>query len=623
MRPLSWSGLLSLLVVSTAAQAQGAPEPEAAGEVGLSDGSQPPSSPPRRVPIQSHAEGWVWHEVLSTRAGMMDLAQDPQRPTTLLAVDLSGGVWRSDDGGRSWTATLDAAAQEVQNLDQEDLLLEAEATAQDFLDDQEVEEEGDFDDESELVDEFSVSADLVDLMVMREGVSPQGPSQRLGGVLWFHPERGGLALLSRADGLWRSNDSGMTWRKQSELSTATSFTLTPSGLLLAGTSDGVVYSRDLGGSWRPATGIPTGTRVRDLAVSAGLVLAATDEGLYLSGDGSAWAPASGFGEVRADLRALASDPRMEGGIWIATDNEVLRSDDVGQSLFALSGTPLPDTENLVLAGGGQLLAATSDGVWESVDGGVVWRPVSFGLPGPLTKDILAVADGLVVASADGIFLLKPEQQSQAHVAPELEGLPLNTVVGIAVTRPGLDPYSYGIRPGASWSQRLIPNLVVKGNLTDQSALAADFTTPTTGSNSAALQERWYVTAELRWEGFRSDYQSSGSGVADGGDAFYVVQGSVLSTTDPNAIPVAAANVQTAGLKYQQNLTRQVVDLYNARMKLVSERADLPPDDLRTQTLHELKILETTALLDAYTDGAYSAALQPAGPSQEGPTGETP
>ena len=55
----------------------------------------------------------------------------------------------------------------------------------------------------------------------------------------------------------------------------------------------------------------------------------------------------------------------------------------------------------------------------------------------------------------------------------------------------------------------------------------------------------------------------------------------------------------------------------SRSTMLAEQGSLPADDLRAQTLHQLKIQETTALLDAYTDGKFSTSASAAS------EGETP
>ncbi len=558
---------------------------------------------------QDHSEGWVWRRTLQTQNAFVDLAQDPQDPKLLLAVDLRGAAWQSVDGGQSWRQTLDSAGPLIESLDDEALLLEAEATAQDFFEDEVVDGE-----ENDDQERFAVDANDVDLLVQRGQGAVGDPQMRIGGSLWFHPERGGVVLLSRSDGLWRSMDSGARWRKLSEASTLTSMLLAPDGSILAGSSDGVKLSRDAGANWRDASGMG-GVRVRDVAQSGGAFFAATDQGLFFSMDGMAWAPAGKMGQVEADLRALQADPSMTGGLWIATDSEVLRSDDGGQSVFALSGTPLPGTSNLSQGPSGRnLIAATRDGIWESLDGGVRWQPVSYGLPEPITSDVLVVEEYLVAATPEGLWRMEPEEEVQAVFRTgNTPGLSLDDTLYLTLNRPGMRANT--LRPIASLAPRLVPDLIIQGRAQQDFRRGSEYeATLTTGDSTL----RWFVGAQLTWNGSNPSY-SSVDGATDvySGDTYYVLDGEVMSTQDATALPVAAANAQSKSVRYQRNVAGQVTDLYLSRSTMLAEQNSIPGDDLRAQTLHELKIQETTALLDAYTDGKFSTSASAAS------DGETP
>lgn len=558
---------------------------------------------------QDHSQGWVWRRSLQTQDAFVDLAQDPQDAELLLAVDLRGGAWQSLDGGLAWSQTLVPATAEVQVLDDEDLLLQAEATALDFFDG----EEFTYGEDDEDLERFAADGNDVDLLVQRGQAATSEPTLRLGGALWFHPERGGVVLLSRSDGLWRSMDSGANWRKLSQASTLTSMLLMPDGSILAGSGDGVKVSRDAGANWRDTSGM-SGARVRDVAQAGGAVFAATDQGLYFSLDGLVWAPARKMGQVEADLRALQADPRMVGGLWIATDSEVLRTDDGGQSVFALSGTPLAGTANLSLGDGSLLVAATRDGIWESLDGGVRWQPASYGLPEPITSDVVSVGEHLVTATPQGIWRMAPAEEEQAVFrSGNTPGLSLDDALYLALNRSGMRADT--LRPVASLAPKLIPDLVLRGVLQQDFRRSSDYIDTSTVGDATT---RWYVQAQLTWNGASPAYSSVDGNVSDfTGDTYYVLDGEIMSTQDATALPVAAANAQSKSVRYQRSVSGQVTDLYLSRSTMLAEQGSLPADDLRAQTLHQLKIQETTALLDAYTDGKFSTSASAAS------EGETP
>jgi hypothetical protein len=357
-----------------------------------------------------------------------------------------------------------------------------------------------------------------------------------------------------------------------------------------------------------------GARVRDVAQTGGAVFAATDQGLYFSVDGLAWAPAGKMGQVEADLRALEADPRMPGGLWIATDSEVLRTDDGGQSVFALSGTPLAGTANLSRGDGSLLVAATRDGIWESLDGGVRWQPASYGLPNPITSDVVSVGEYLVSATPQGIWRMAPMEEEQAVFrSGNTPGLSLDDSLYLALNRSGMRADT--LRPVASLAPKLIPALILKGVLQQDFRRSSDYIDTSTAGDATT---RWYVQAQLTWNGSSPAYSSVDGNVSDfTGDTYYVLDGEIMSTQDSTALPVAAANAQSKSVRYQRNVSGQVTDLYLSRSTMLAEQDSLPADDLRAQTLHQLKIQETTALLDAYTDGKFSTSASAAS------EGETP
>jgi photosystem II stability/assembly factor-like uncharacterized protein len=132
--------------------------------------------------------------------------------------------------------------------------------------------------------------------------------------------------------------------------------------------------------------MPAGSHVTALLpVSSGLLLAATDEGLFRSGDGGmAWTRSgTGCAETRcpdAHIEALRSSGKRI--VSALTPNGALASGD-GAVSWKKCGDPAPAASWYGLdfdsAANGTALAATSAGLFRSTDGCVSWTPVHAGL----------------------------------------------------------------------------------------------------------------------------------------------------------------------------------------------------------------------------------------------------
>ncbi len=92
----------------------------------------------------------------------------------------------------------------------------------------------------------------------------------------------------------------------------------------------------------------------------------------------------------------------------AGDNRPQRmvmSDD-GGATWALRGTPKDDTSEIAAVGAGEALVAVGlRGLWRSADGGATWRASSRGISGFIIGDLAVAADGTVFASTrdEGVY----------------------------------------------------------------------------------------------------------------------------------------------------------------------------------------------------------------------------
>ena len=188
-------------------------------------------------------------------------------------------------------------------LDEEEILLDAEGFIDEFEDmtidfepafgeedadevegdDAEPEAPADLDEVEDMPD------DLTELYQLDEQGDGTDAGPRPGGVVWMSTLVADLALVSRADGLWRSTDGGESWTPTDALGEVHAFSDAPRGLIIAGTPYGRRFSKDEGRTWHSNLDPISRIETFDFAVDGEKIYAGTAEGLFLSKDGLSWA----------------------------------------------------------------------------------------------------------------------------------------------------------------------------------------------------------------------------------------------------------------------------------------------------------------------------------------------
>ena len=153
-------------------------------------------------------------------------------------------------------------------------------------------------------------------------------------ALAFGPQ--GFVYAGTTDGVWMSADGGVTWLspgRRGEPRPALSLLVHPAGapILLAGSGAGLLYSGDGGRTWAPTgSGLHAAVYCLLDADRHGTLLAGTDAGLYISRDNGAFWQLVAL-PAGISVKALAAGARHA------------------------------------------VFAATSLGVYQSLDGGATWR----------------------------------------------------------------------------------------------------------------------------------------------------------------------------------------------------------------------------------------------------------
>jgi hypothetical protein len=219
-------------------------------------------------------------------------------------------------------------------------------------------------------------------------------------ALAVDPSNSQLLIAGNSEGsLLRSTDGGATWTSvHTGKAALTTIVFSPfsSGLVLAGTrGSGGLLSRDRGATWSAAVGLE-GRQVRVFGFSLTVVVAGTDEGVFISQDGSSWQQ-SGLSNRSIDALAVTaihvpvgiiagSDGPLSAGtvpMFQSTDGGVTWSTLApavsGTYVVKLAAGPLPPVGNTR-----PLIAGTNAGLFASTDSGDSFVALSGGSVLPST-----------------------------------------------------------------------------------------------------------------------------------------------------------------------------------------------------------------------------------------------
>jgi hypothetical protein len=205
-----------------------------------------------------------------------------------------------------------------------------------------------------------------------------------------------LYALGEATALYRSTDAAQTWEKVYGPRSVTALAVDTSGVIYIGTNDVhttvplLAKSSDHGTTWSDADGdlrlvAILGTTVDALAVEGATVVAAMHSRIYRSLDGGAhWTKVSDLqeaGEIRPV--ATATPGTLLAGVTTSSSlaGGILRSGDSGATWTPSSNGIHQTQARLVLATGSTLFAAVATGpidlgLQRTTDGGRTWQRLS-------------------------------------------------------------------------------------------------------------------------------------------------------------------------------------------------------------------------------------------------------
>ncbi len=425
----------------------------------------------------------------------------------------------------------------------------------------------------------------------------------------------------------------------------------PGGRVFAATGAGLYIGVVDGAEARfDHVAIGTGDDVEVLAVAAhpaapGLLFAGTRNGLWSSDDaGAHWAQLGDL-PLRTDVVGLAPHPQSPNVMLVATSNGVYRSTDRG-STFVPVLQPNATTARDVRAVAFDLVdpriafAGTQEGVFRSLDGGFAWeRLETVGLITRQVSDLASAEWGLAVATVNGVFFSPDAGASFRELFAGLEERDVRRVAA------GSEPLSlWGATGRGTFAYRApLERARRQAALAEIRALIAR--EPTIPEVSRAVLETGFVAdryaeirrrAELasfvprltvRYGGLNpwGDYRLARTLFLDPlpnqpplppvlydtsreANALQVlfVWGGSRWVFDPAELDTMATFRRVEGLR--SKLLRRVVSVYDARRRLQVSLLLSPPDDLRSLAFKQIQVEELTGVLDALSNGFFSAAL---------------
>lgn len=306
-------------------------------------------------------DGSAWQDRSAQLASTLDLYSVdvlPGSPDTVMAVDESGGIYRSTDAGVTWTHRTSGSTSRAFGI---------HATTSTRV--------------------FTSGGERSLARSGDGGLSftawgPMG-SEALTDVAASPVD--GRRLVAVGDGAWRTSDAGATWTRASVGSAVLD------AVSLASDGDGwavgaggtILRTEDLGATWT-AQSVPSGA-TEDLTSVAALddyrVVAVGHGGRILRSRnaGHTWDVASS-----GTTHQLAGvDGVGDTVIAVGARGTVLRSGDAGATWTAITGAALPDPLlNLVdvdmVSEAEGYVAVSWDDVWRTTDGGLTWTQVAGG-----------------------------------------------------------------------------------------------------------------------------------------------------------------------------------------------------------------------------------------------------
>ena len=357
----------------------------------------------------------VWTSIGPKGGPIRALTVDSQNPGTVYAGTSGGGVFKSTDGGRNWTAAnsgLTALDVRILAIDPQDTTTLYAGTHNSSS--------GVFRSTDGGASWSAASSGLPEFPgVLALAIDPQNPSTLYAGTQF--------------NGVFKSTDWGASGTAVNfglptdpytqRLIGVTAVVIDPqnsSTVFACVGGNGVFKSTDGGATWNSVnSGLPNNFNGASfLAIdpqTPGTVYAATGSGVFKSTDGGASWSAANSGLTFTSVNALVIDPQNSSTLYAAlagATGEVFKSTDGGASWSAVSsGLMLTSVTALAIdpKNPGTLYAGGDGGVFKTTDGGASWNPANTGLP-----IVWIAAAGSYLVAGVNILAIDPQNPSTLY-----------------------------------------------------------------------------------------------------------------------------------------------------------------------------------------------------------------
>ena len=576
----------------------------------LSGGEIPAEQPQAKILAPSSLDdGFLWVDAgPRTVLDLVDAAVHPIDASVWAAIAGDGSVFVSADAGRRWFEVL--APLGGRGGDNEEAITEVEARLGELAGSVDTPDES-------LLEDGEISEDELEEEIERAAQDAQDEAQQVIDEVqseieagpWFLPERDGarplrprlyftstgLLVAARVDGVTLSEDLGSTWHHVLE-EPVTSFAEVSGGGFVAGTPSGARWSGTLL-DWQPIPALD-GRDVRDI-VDDGGVWASTETGLWWSSDGrdfvlqSAWfdesftarrslVPGEGGALVPGPVLLAASDT-----IWRATDPALQPASPTGPE-------PVPVALSIARRPDGLLMAASAEGPFQSLDGGLTWRSLGSGLDDPASTDIEFGGVHVLLCTKGGL-----KKRVAKTPTPEAVGIPdwvpLGALVSASTSRRELTA-----RSGSRLGRALLPELTfeyINNRVTGDDWNAATWTI-------REVDTWWSGRVVMTWRPGLST-SSSGFDAELTDDLPLVVFDDEVVLDDGSMTALVGAKVNRGSIAYRDMLAEDISRLYLTRQRIAIEQQWVADEPLYERVLRALQIEEIEAQLDALTEGAVT------------------
>ena len=211
-------------------------------------------------------------------------------------------------------------------------------------------------------------------------------------------------------GTWNAHDPklGSVWRWKNGqwdrpyIGSSVRAFATYHNLILVGTLSGVFSSRDDGDTWNKIGDIEN---VDSIALDGKTIYVGTFHLAYKSRDaGKTWTLINHGVANDSDIMSILAD---DGIVYLSACSGVYKSENAGKKFVKMRGIPNSSRRTHVLTwrNNATVYAGTTEGLWETMNGGKAWGRVSD--KNLVINDILITHDGVLLAvDREGVLFLK-------------------------------------------------------------------------------------------------------------------------------------------------------------------------------------------------------------------------